>query len=84
MRIFFEVDAQQDATEHGYVWLNYDMDMVDIGTSFSWHFEHSASDIKWLKFERKNSDEFWYRIDCKRLANSVNVREIHVICTDGF
>jgi hypothetical protein len=83
-QVFFEVNVQLGAVGHLYVGLNYDMDMVDIGTSFSRHFEHIASDIKWLKFELKNSDEFWYRVDCKHLANFVNVKEIHVICTDGF
>jgi hypothetical protein len=67
--------VQLGAVGHLYMGLNYDMDMVDIGTSFSRHFEHIASDIKWLKFELKNSDEFWYRVDCKHLANFVNVKE---------
>jgi hypothetical protein len=50
------------------------MDMVDIGTSFFRHFEHIASDIKWLKFERESSEEFFYRVDCKNLANLFHVK----------
>lgn len=43
-----------------------------------------AADIKWLKFVRKNSDEYWYRVDCKLLDTFVNVRSIYVLFIDGF
>jgi hypothetical protein len=82
-RTFFEVDTQREI-ERRYVWLNLDIDMVDIGTSEFRDFESIASTIKRLKFERENSDEYFYNTEKRKLVDFTNVEEIHVVCADGF
>jgi hypothetical protein len=82
-RNFFEVDTQQ-GIERRYVWLNLDIDMVDIGTSEFRYFKSIASTIKRLKFERENSNEAFYNTEKRELVDFTNVEEIHVVCADGF
>jgi hypothetical protein len=52
--------------------LNLALDMLDIGPSGFCNLEAIALNIKLLKFERENSDEYRYNI------------ENHVVCADGF
>jgi hypothetical protein len=82
-RTFFKVDTQQ-GIERRYVWLNLDIDMVDIGISEFCDFESIASTIKRLKYERENSDEYFYNTEKRKLVDFTNVEEIHVVCADGF
>ncbi|CAN9298256.1 unnamed protein product [Alternaria alternata] len=74
----------EPSIERRYVWLNFDIDMVDIGTSWLAYFQPIASNIKRLKFERENTDEYWYHSEKKKLKDFKNVEEIHVVCADGF
>jgi hypothetical protein len=84
-RVFFEVDPQEKGTsEQRYVWLNLDIDVVDIGTSEFRYFAHIASAIKWVKFERKNACEYFYHKGSLELLTFTNAKEIHVVCVDGF
>jgi hypothetical protein len=57
---------------------------VDIGTSYFKHYEHIASSIKRLKFERENTDEYFYHTESQQLGIFSNAEEIHVVCADGF
>jgi hypothetical protein len=57
---------------------------VDIGTSYFKHYEHIASSIKRLKFERENTDEYFYHTESRQLSVFINAKEIHVVCADGF
>ena len=82
-RVFFEIDTHR-GIERRYVWLNLDIDMVDIGPSYFSDFKSIASNIKRLKFERENSDDHWYNTEKRRLIDFENVEEIHVVCADGF
>ncbi|CAN9233375.1 unnamed protein product [Alternaria alternata] len=70
--------------ERRYVWLNFDIDMVDIGNSYLSAFKPIASKIKRLKFERENSNEAWFNTEKRELKDFKNVEEIHVVCADGF
>ncbi|USP78052.1 uncharacterized protein yc1106_05326 [Curvularia clavata] len=71
-------------TKQRYVWLDLDIDMVDIGASeFRW-YKSIALAIKRLKFERENSDEFFWNTESSELVMFVNVEEIHIVCADGF
>lgn len=70
--------------EWRYVWLNFDIDMVDIGTSLFADFESIKMNIKRLKFERENTDEYWFNTEKYLLEDFKNVEEIHVVCADGF
>ncbi|CAN9446740.1 unnamed protein product [Alternaria alternata] len=69
----------EPSIERRYVWLNFDIDMVDIGTSWLAYFQPIASNIKRLKFERENTDEYWYHSEKKKLKDFKNVEEIHVL-----
>jgi hypothetical protein len=90
-QVFFEVDAKDAqfgaepiATEHRYVWLNFEFDMVDIGTSLFCYYKHIMSDFQWLRFERENGGEYFYHGERRELAEFVNVKEVQVVCADGF
>ena len=74
----------EPSIERRYVWLNLDIDMVDIGTSYLSYFKPIASNIKRLKFERENSDEAWFNTEKRELKDFENVEEVHVVCADGF
>jgi hypothetical protein len=58
--------------------------MVDIGTSYFDDFKSTILTIKRLKFERDNSEEYWYNTEKRKLVDFTNLKEIHVVCTDGF
>jgi hypothetical protein len=77
-----EVDSPD--TEQRYVWLDLDIDMVDIGASKFCNYESIASAVKRLKFERENGDEYFYRTESNELMKFVSVEEIHIVCADGF
>jgi hypothetical protein len=80
---FFDVNTR-NGPEQRYVWINFDIDMVDIGVSEFRDFESIASKIKRLKFERENTDEFFYYTENQQLLKFVHAEEIHVVCADGF
>jgi hypothetical protein len=82
-RVSSDLDTQQ-GIDRRYVWLNLDIDMVDIGTSEFRDFDSIASTIKQLKFTRKNNDESFYNTEKRKLVDFTNVEEIHVVCADGF
>jgi hypothetical protein len=79
-----EGPAKGSAAEQRYVWLDLDIDMVDIGTSLFHLYEHISPAIKRLKFERENSNEFFFNTESNQLSQFVNVEEIHIVCADGF
>ncbi|USP74060.1 hypothetical protein yc1106_01334 [Curvularia clavata] len=86
---FFFPDDQEDEidppiTEQRYVWLNFDIDMVDIKDSEFRNYHHIASAIKRLKFEWESSCASFCYSGLKELKPFVNVEEIHVVCTAGF
>ncbi|EUC45685.1 hypothetical protein COCMIDRAFT_94758 [Bipolaris oryzae ATCC 44560] len=86
-RVFFEVAAEETystKTEQRYVWMDLDTDMMDIGASRFDLYKNIAPAVKRLKFERENSDEFFYRTEAQQLKQFVNVEEIHIDCADGF
>ncbi|KAK4118864.1 hypothetical protein N657DRAFT_675269 [Parathielavia appendiculata] len=80
-RAFCEIDA-----EGRYVWVNWDMDIISIGTSYFEYFHPPAPPIKRFKFERANSESeggFFSRSEVKELDAFVNIMEIFVVCADG-
>ncbi|KAI1656645.1 hypothetical protein F4813DRAFT_119553 [Daldinia decipiens] len=85
---FFEVPATKAKAAAGeesrYVWLNLDIDMVSIGKTWFRNFAPVALSIKRLRFERENSDEWFYHFESKELRDWVNTEEIHVVCGDGM
>lgn len=85
---FSEVTATKANTAAGaesrYVWLNLDIDMVSIGKTSFRAFAPVALSIQRLRFERENSDEFFYHFEVRELWDWVNTEEIHVVCEDGM
>ncbi|KAI4945992.1 hypothetical protein J4E91_007433 [Alternaria rosae] len=65
-------------TEQRYVWLDFHIDVLDIGCSAFWDYSSIASAVKRLKFERDDSDESY------QLMEFVSVEEIHIVCARGF
>jgi hypothetical protein len=58
--------------------------MLYIGSSGFCNLEAIALNIKLLKSERENSDEYRYNIENQKLVHFANVEKIHVVCADGF
>jgi hypothetical protein len=90
---FFTPDEQREEgpkkvgspdTEQRYVWLDLDIDMIDIGASEFRNYKSIASAVKRLKFKRENGDEFFFHTESNELRQFVNVEEIHIDCADGF
>ncbi|KAJ6193911.1 hypothetical protein J3E72DRAFT_406142 [Bipolaris maydis] len=77
-------EAGPHDAEQRYVWLNLNIDMVDIGTTYFSLYKHIAPAIKRLKFSRENGNDFFYHTENKELEQFVNVQEIHIDCADGF
>lgn len=69
--------------ERRYVWLNFDIDIVSIGDDDLTHYKQVAPMIERLKFERDN-EEYWCYCESEEMRNFVNVKEIHVVCHNGF
>ncbi|ETS73545.1 hypothetical protein PFICI_14491 [Pestalotiopsis fici W106-1] len=67
-----------------YVWLNLDIDMISIGTTSFESFVPVSAFIKRLRFERKNSEEYFYHWESKELRDWTSTEEIHVVCEDGL
>ncbi|KAI5380600.1 hypothetical protein J4E82_000557 [Alternaria postmessia] len=93
MKRFFTLDERGEEgpkkagspdTEQRYVWLDLNIDMVDIGASRFCNYESVASAVKRLKFERENSEEYFYHTESTELMNFASVEEIHIVCADGF
>ena len=70
--------------EQRYVWLDLNIDMVDIGASRFCNYESIASAVKRLKFERENSEEYFYHTESTELMKFASVEEIHIVCADDF
>jgi hypothetical protein len=87
-QISLDIDEQPN-TDRRYVWVNLDIDLINIGTSDLVYFIPIASTIKRLKLSRDNTDEYgfeecWYEYEEDWLASFTSVEEIHVLCRDGF
>jgi hypothetical protein len=83
-RVFMEVD-EQHGTDRRYVWLNLNIDLINIGKTGLAYFVPMANCIKRLKFSREVTDEYWCDYEGRQqLPKFTNVEEIHVVCLDGF
>jgi hypothetical protein len=78
------LDLDEANTARRYVWLNPDIDLIDIGTTSLEHYVPIAQCFKRLKLRREAGDEYWYHFENETLPAFSNVEEIHVVCEDGF
>jgi hypothetical protein len=80
---FSEV-AVSDGAERRYVWLNLEIDIISLGTNSFRAFAPVAPLIRRLKFERSNSEGWFYHGEVREIADFVNAKEIHVVCEDSM
>ncbi|KAJ2976900.1 hypothetical protein NQ176_g4676 [Zarea fungicola] len=67
-----------------YAWINFDMDMIDLGVAFLENVKHIAPRIRRLKFERSNVSEYWYYEEADNLTWFDNVELYHVVVPDAL
>lgn len=75
--------AKRYATSR-YVWVNFDIDTIDIAKSAFTAFEPVAKFIQLLRFEREMQSEYFYYDEVKDVQDFVNVKEIHILPLDGL
>jgi hypothetical protein len=70
------------------VWLNLDIDIIDIGETALWCFKPAALTIRRLKLEREwgasSKGEAFYHSEQDELQDFEHVEEIHIVCADGL
>lgn len=68
------------------MWLNLEIDLLNIGTSYLIHFELIAPEIKRLKLSReKTLDNLWYKVKGRYLLPFFfNVEKMYVVCVDSI
>ncbi|KAH0592101.1 hypothetical protein MHUMG1_10149 [Metarhizium humberi] len=71
-------------TEPRYVWVNLDLDMLDVGEASLEYLEHNGSRVRRLKFEARNFDEYWFHFESQKLLWFTNLVECHVVSGDGL
>lgn len=72
------------APEQRYAWINFEMDMIDLGTAYLEDVRSIAPKIRRLKFERSNGPEYWYHWESMNLTWFRNVELYHVVVPDGW
>ncbi|KAK0737047.1 hypothetical protein B0T21DRAFT_287372 [Apiosordaria backusii] len=78
--------------EERYVWLNWDIDIVSLGplpangkhgTELA-ALEPVAHLVQRLRYERSYSDEFYVRSEIPQLGMFTSLKEMHIVCSDGY
>jgi hypothetical protein len=83
-KVFSGLETHHDA-EKRYVWLNLDIDIVDIGTRYCSDYAKVGTSIRRLKIARVNQSEHLYGFESLRMETWFPyLREMHVVCMDGF
>ncbi|KAF1923282.1 uncharacterized protein M421DRAFT_425941 [Didymella exigua CBS 183.55] len=72
----------QPSNDRRYVWLNLDIDLLNIGTWSLVYFLPIASLIKRLKLSRETPEEWDHEMDL--LSNFINAEEVQLVCIGGF
>lgn len=79
----YERALSEISTNGRYIWVNWDIDIISIGTSYFSYFHPCAPLIKRLQLERHNTDDSFYHWEVNDLDAFLNVKEIFVACIDG-
>jgi hypothetical protein len=66
------------------VWVNFDIDIIDIGKSLFKDFKPVAPFILRLKFEREMHSEWFYYDEVDDVQDFVNTTEIYIVPSDGL
>ncbi|KAJ6781489.1 hypothetical protein PWT90_11173 [Aphanocladium album] len=62
-----------------YTWVNFEMDMIDIGRDGLPDVKHMASRIQRLMLERDNANEYWWYEEGHELIGFRNLDAVHVL-----
>ncbi|KAK3342937.1 hypothetical protein B0H65DRAFT_429122 [Neurospora tetraspora] len=69
--------------EPRYIWVNFDVDMIDIGEGMFYAYEPYYLEIKRLKLARESHCELWHgRWYDGEIGWFANAEEIHVVCLE--
>jgi hypothetical protein len=83
-KVFSGLETHHDA-EKRYVWLNLDIDIVDIGTRYCSDYAKVGTSIRRLKIARANQSEYLYGFESLRMETWFPyLREMYVVCMDVF
>ncbi|PVH94049.1 hypothetical protein DM02DRAFT_721470 [Periconia macrospinosa] len=67
-----------------FVWVNLEIDIIDIGEALFEDYQSIAHFFRRLKFTREESNEVYYHWEVHDLRMFVNVKEMYVVCADGL
>ena len=70
--------------EAAYIWVNFDVDIINIGKYDFNYFKTCGNSIRRLKFEANNTCEAWYHNDAKHLIFFTNLAQCFVLAEDGW
>jgi len=78
-------DDKKPERRRQYVWVNLEMDMIDIEDSNMEHFQPVGRLVRRLRLERSIADDYFYHKE-KYMLREVfpNVVEIHMVCSDSI
>lgn len=72
-----------DVTTQQYVFLNWEIDTISIGTQSLHCFESIALSVKTLQLERESGNEYWDRWESQKLLDFKCVEAVHVVAAPG-
>ncbi|KAK7189950.1 hypothetical protein DPSP01_013411 [Paraphaeosphaeria sporulosa] len=73
-----------DGNEPRYVWIDFEVDIVSIGSTEFCVYERVALSPRRLQFQGENSDDLFYHFGMKDLMLFRHLKEVFVVCKDGF
>jgi hypothetical protein len=67
-----------------YIWVDFDIDIIDIGRAYFPKFKDCAHSIRRLMFEAENTCESWYYFTARELVIFDNLMQCFVRAADGW
>lgn len=85
-KTFSELEILPEGGESRYVWLNLEIDMIDVGyQDFPGKFWPAAASIQRLKLRYELWDWAYEDVAARAsLGACKNLKEVHILCEDGF
>lgn len=80
-RVFLDGE-DQPVVDRRYVWLNLDIDLINIGSWDLAYFLPIATTVKRLKLSRATPEDWDHELDL--LSNFNNLEEVQLVCVGGF
>jgi hypothetical protein len=68
-----------------YIWLNWDLDTIDVGLTPFECFRPIAQFFQRIKFERNFQEEGFFHWEAHEIGEHfINLKEIHVVCAEPY